>query len=158
MSRFRWSKLYPKAWQQEFGEEFDAMIEGRGLSASDVADILLHALWRRAAATARVVPLLMAWTAVAFLNIVAKEVQWPAGALLLSSALFASSSRGGWIRTSLLLFLAIPVSSLYFYQIPGIHHEPLYKTAVALIPAFVGAWVGLAIRSIGRLPGSGAKA
>jgi hypothetical protein len=39
----------------------------------------------------------------------------------------------------------IPLSNLYFYQIPHIHHEPIIHTIVALVPAFAGSCVGRVI-------------
>jgi hypothetical protein len=92
-------------------------------------------------------PTLMAWTVVATLNMFAKEVQWAAGGLVLLCCLLTTLTPRDWWKSAILLFSAIPISSLYFYQLPHIHHEPLYKTAVALIPATFGSILGLLIRA-----------
>ena len=39
MKSIRWSKLYPRTWQEQFGEEFDEMNSMRGVRAKDVLDI-----------------------------------------------------------------------------------------------------------------------
>lgn len=145
MSRFRWSRLYPSAWRKEFGEEFDAMLESHPVGGREAMDILLHALKARLSASRRLVPFVFAWGVICFLNIVAKEVQWPAGALLLCSGIATAWRPKGWLKHPFLFALAIPLSSLYFYQIPNIHHEPLYKTAVAFLPALVGSLMGLVV-------------
>ena len=142
-------------WRAEFGEEFDALVEHSGVSARDAIDICLRALHLRVTSSTPFMALLVAWGVLSFMNIAATEVQWPAGALLLFSFIAALWQPSRWVRNSILLFLAIPVSSLYFYQIPHIHHEPLYKTAVALVPAFIGALSGLAVQAVHGGPSKG---
>ena len=145
MKGFRWSWLYPGAWQKEFGIEFDEMIEQSGVTWRSALDIVWHAIRLRCMAVINGLPLPAAWLLIAWLNIVAREVQWPAGALVASAFALTIWRRDRWLRMTLTLFCSIPISSLYFYQIPHIHHEPLYKTLVALIPAFVGACLGLIV-------------
>lgn len=148
MKGIRYSRLYPRAWQNEFGEEFDALNEMRTLRLLDVADILSRAIGMRLASVMVSLPLVGAWIAIAFLNLAAKEVQWAAGGLLALSGILAAMRPRRWFAQSVCLFLAIPISSLYFYQVPHIVHAPLYKTAVALIPALVGGLGGLGLRSV----------
>jgi len=143
MKKLRWSALYPLAWRKEFGDEFDAMVEMSGVTWREAVDIIRHALRLRCSSAVRGLPFLGAWLIVAWLNVFAREVQWPAGALVLTAFIWSIWHRERWLRNTLVLFCSIPISSLYYYQIPGIHHEPLYKTAVALIPAFFGAGMGL---------------
>jgi|GEM_PF-6271057 len=145
MSRFRWSSLYPRAWRKQFGDEFDAMLEMSGVPPQTAVDILWNAAKARCSFATQGLPLVAAWILVAWLNIYAREVQWPAAALVLTAFGLTVWHRKRWLQNMLLLFGSIPISSLYFYQIPGIHHEPLYKTAIALIPAFVGASIGLLV-------------
>jgi hypothetical protein len=153
--KMRWSKLYPKSWQLEFGEGFDSLNESRPVGLWEAADIIVHAFGARVLGLARSAPMWISFVVVAWLNIFAREVQWPAGALLIGCAIAAFRSPRKWWSSFLLLFLAIPISSLYFYQIPGIHHEPLYKTAVALLPALAGAVFGAALRIVSRPPTRG---
>ena len=79
----KWSRLYPRKWRAEFGDEFDAMLEGQRLTGTSVLDIVFHAGLERARNAMTSLPFVVAWATICFLNIVAKEVQWPAGALLL---------------------------------------------------------------------------
>ena len=147
MSRMRWSKIYPRAWRKQFGTEFDAMNEMKPVGPRDVSNIVLHAASAHFAALGRQWLFALCWAVVAFFNIIAKEVQWPAVLLLLSCMILSIRSPKSWLKQVLAMFMAIPISSLYFYRIRGIHHEPLYKTGVALIPAMVGALIGLALRA-----------
>jgi hypothetical protein len=147
MSRMRWSKIYPRAWQKQFGAEFDALNEMKPVGPRDVFDVVFHAVSAHLATIGRLWLFALCWATVAFFNVIAKEVQWPAGLLVLSCMILAIISPRAWFKNSLAMFTAIPISSLYFYQVPGIHHEPLYKTAVALIPALIGAIIGLALRA-----------
>ncbi|MGJ8508474.1 hypothetical protein, partial [Glaesserella parasuis] len=80
---------------------------------------------------------------IAWLNLNAHEVQWTAGALLAGAFILTLQNPGRWLKVALQLFTAVPISSLYLYQVPGIHHKPLYETSVALIPSFVGSVAGL---------------
>jgi len=148
--RFHWSKLYPKAWRDQFGEEFDAMLQHleRTIGVHDGADIVFNAGKEHLKAWISFLPFFMVWVGIGLLNVIAKEVQWSAGMLLLCCMIASLRSPRAWLKHSLLFALVIPISSLYFYQIPNIHHEPLYKTAVALIPAFVGSLIGVSIKAI----------
>jgi hypothetical protein len=148
MSGFRWSRLYPRSWQVQFGEEFDAMVSQSPLRIEDKVDILFHAGVAQLQWGIRLMPFLLAWIGIGTLNIVASEVQWAAGMLLLCSGIAAFYRPRFWLKYTLLFTVAVPISSLYFYQIPNIPHEPLYKTAVALLPSLAGALLGLGMRSI----------
>ena len=147
MKSIRWSKLYPQTWQEQFGEEFDEMNSMRGVRAKDVLDIAFHALALRLSGLVRALPFLGAWIVVCFLNVCAKEVQWAAGALVICSAGATAMQPKKWLRNAFGFFVAIPISSLYLYQDASTKHAPLYQTAVAFIPALVGALFGLAIGS-----------
>ncbi len=147
MSRVRWSKIYPRVWQEQFGTEFDAMNELKPVTPRDIPNVVFHAGLAHLGAIGWIWLPALCWAVVAFFNVIAKEVQWPAGFLVLSCMILTIRSPKAWLKHVLAMFTAIPVSSLYFYQLPGIHHEPLYKTAVALIPALKGALIGLALRS-----------
>jgi len=130
----KWSKLYPTDWQREFGQEFDDLLAQRPMSMRDRWDVVVHAFEARLSRLTTAWPTLLAWTVVATLNVFAKEDQWAAGGLVLLCCLLTTLTPRDWWKSAILLFSAIPISSLYFYQLPHIHHEPLYKTAVALIP------------------------
>ena len=151
MKKFRWSSLYPRVWREEFGDEFDAMLDMSGVTARQALDIVWNAMRHRSVDSVASLPYAGAWLLIALLNVVAREVQWPAGALLVTACVLTLWRRERWLRITLLLFSAIPISSLYYYQIPGIHHEPIYKTAVALIPTFAGTCIGL-LMGIGSSP------
>ena len=145
MSGFRWSKLYPRPWRNEFGDEFDAMVEQIPISPKSVSDILAHALVERVRRSGWFIAAIPACLLIGWLNVVAKEVQWPAGALLVTCAIATAMRRRAFWKITFGFAAIIPLSSLYLYQIPHIHHEPIIHTIVALIPAFAGSIVGQVI-------------
>jgi hypothetical protein len=156
MKFFRWSRLYPKKWRNEFGSEFDALMEERGCGLSDGFDILVHAAGARIGESRKRMLMAGFWAVTATFNVVAKEVQWTAGALLLFSAIATARNRKQWFWNAVRLFSAVPISTLYLYQRPGGYHEPLYQTSVALIPALIGSAIGycMTLGDLDQRPGT----
>lgn len=115
------------------------------------------------AAARRSLPwLLLAATAVlvGILNHLATDdVQPVAAVLLLAGFGFTLWRPRRAVLFVLLLWLAVPLSSLAGYATnhhPGlVRPHPLYETLVALIPVAVGAGVAAAVRLLSRLPVSG---
>lgn len=133
----RWSRLFPHDWRQEFGDEFDDTLAKARPGLRTALDVL----W--AAAKAHRLPtLVVLWAGAAFFNVAASEVQWCAGWLLASGAVL------GWLGPrqaagrALIVFSAVPLSSLVAGVSPG---HPVYETLVALVPLGVGVVVGSAL-------------
>ena len=142
MTGFKWSKLYPRSWRSEFGDEFDDFNEKRGVRFPDAVDIILRATLLRVNQLARLWPFASAWMAVGFLNLYAIEVQWAAGALLLSAFVASLIRPQKWLHYACYFFVVIPLSSLLLYQDTTIKHAPLYQTAIAILPSVFGALLG----------------
>jgi hypothetical protein len=145
MNWFRWSKLYPRPWRNEFGDEFDAMMEQVPISPKSVSDILAHALEERVRRSGWFISAIPACLLIGWLNVVAIEVQWPAGALLVTCAVATATRPRALWKITVGFAATIPLSNLYLYQIPHIHHEPIINTIVDLVPAFAGSCVGFVI-------------
>ena len=77
------------------------------------------------------------------------DVQPVAAALLLAGFGFGLYRPARAWLFAILLFLAIPVSTAYADSINffpgGAGPEPLYQTAIALVPTLIGAYVGAAV-------------
>lgn len=124
------------------------MLEAKPLGPRDALDIVGHAAVAQVKAAPGTVALVGAWCAIAWFNLNAREVQWPAGVLLASCAAATFVRPRKWAVYAVGLASAVPISTLYTYQIPGLKHEPLYQTAVALIPAVVGSLAGAAMSKL----------
>lgn len=142
MKRFRWSKLYPRSWREQFGDEFDELNEKRRVRFTDGLDILFRAACIRLANAARLWPFLVAWILIGYLNLYAYEVQWAAGGLLLSSFFASLACPRKWLHYACFFFVVIPISTLLLYQDTSTKHAPLYQSAVALLPSLAGALFG----------------
>ena len=145
MNWFRWSMLYPRPWRKNFGDEFDAMMERISVTPKSMANILAHALLERSRHSGWLIASIPACLLIGWLNIVAIEVQWPAGALLITCAIATAIRPRAFWKITFCFAATIPISTLYLYQVPQIHHEPLIHTIIALIPAFAGSFFGQAI-------------
>ncbi len=134
----RLSHLYPNAWRQEFGDEFEAVLACRPLTVRQFADVAFHAGLAQLTSV-RVNPLLaIGWMVTAAMNLIPREVQWSAGWLILVCFVATVVQPRRWLTFALLFFSAIPVSELV-----RAGHGPIYQTSIALIPALIGSSIGL---------------
>ncbi|HWD40875.1 MAG TPA: hypothetical protein VG944_18650 [Fimbriimonas sp.] len=148
MKRFAWSKLYPKPWQEEFGDEFEALLDEVRVGPKEGLDIVLGALRVRAATWPKQLAYLVGWAAVGFFDVFGNEVQWAVGVLLLTCGISTAAEPKRFVRNTLFFFSAVPICTLVSYQFRELRHDMFYQTIVALIPATIGSLVGLAIGSL----------
>lgn len=144
MRKFKFSLLYSRAWREQFGEEFDQLVEDCRPGFRGWIDILWNASLDRFREQAWVLAWIGACFVIGFLNIVAKEVQWPAGVLSFTCLVGTFRRPGQWLRISLASAAIVPISSLWTFQLPG-KHPPLYESAIAIFPAMFGSMCALII-------------
>jgi hypothetical protein len=145
-------RLYPRAWRERYGDELEAFLEDSGGGPAAALDVVRGALdarlragdWRPAGAW---VLLALCGAAIGWLNFhAADDVQPVAGGLLAVGFGFGlHRPRRAWLSAALLA-LAVPVSEAW-RDAAGYHPllarpEPLYQTALTLVPALVFALAG----------------
>jgi hypothetical protein len=155
-------RLYPRRWRERYGGEFEALLEASDRRPGTVLDVARGALAARLEDWSRHGPRLLPWlllvlcgAVIGWLNFHASDdVQPVAAALLLSGGAFGLHRPGrAWLFAAL-LFLAVPLSGAWADAVsyhPGpLRPHPLYESAVALIPALLGAYTGAGIRWLSR--------
>jgi hypothetical protein len=157
-------RLYPPRWRERYAPELEALLEACGggpRTAFDVARGALAAWLREAVAPRRLLPwlaLLAAALLVCWLDFHAgDDVQPVAGALLVLGFGFGwRRPRRAWLA-ALLLFLAVPLAEVardaLAYHPGAVKPAPVYESAIALVPALLGAYGGAGLRLLSRTVG-----
>lgn len=160
----RWLvRLYPRAWRERYGVEFLASLEDFGAGPRWALDVIRGALdahlqHLRPGRLAPLPLLVLCAAATGWLNLHATDDVQPVAALLLFAGFGFGAYRPhrAWLF-AVLLFAAVPLSSLWGDAVayhPGLARpHPLYETAVALIPALAGAYLGAGVRWATRQAG-----
>jgi hypothetical protein len=148
-------RLYPRRWRERYGEEFELVLRGTPPGAGPVLDVVrgavdAHVRALRPVPLARLGLLVLGAAVVGWLNLhTTDDVQPVAAALLVFGFGFGLHRPGRAWLYALVLFAAVPLSAVWAHVVsyhPGVvRPAPLYETAVALVPALLGAYAGAAV-------------
>ncbi|MFZ0216291.1 MAG: hypothetical protein WAM30_10175 [Candidatus Dormiibacterota bacterium] len=146
--------LYPRRWRERYGAELLDVLRSRQFNAAAGFDVVRGALdaWRRGAdgrlrlgwAAVLAATMLVGWMSAHATD----DVQAVAVVLLFGSMVAGALRLGRCWLPALVLFSAVPLSSLWTTVAAaraGRPH-PIYQTAVALVPVALGALIGVAGR------------
>lgn len=156
-------RLYPRRWRARYGDEFALVLRGTPPGPGTVLDVLrgaldAHVRELRPGPLVRRALLAVCAVAVGWLNFHASDDVQPVAAALLVFGFGFGLHRPGraWLY-ALVLFAAVPLSGVWADAVsyhPGVGKPaPLYESAVALIPALLGAYAGAAVGWAARHPG-----
>lgn len=151
-------RLYPRSWRERYGGEFELVLRAWTPGPRAALDVLWGALDAhlrsiRPETVLRLALLAAGGALIGWLNYQATDnVQPVAAALLLFGFPFGlHRPTHAWLY-ALLLFAAVPLSGAWADVVsyhPGVPKPaPFYESIVALIPALLGAYTGVAIRWI----------
>jgi hypothetical protein len=148
-------RLYPRPWRERYGAEFELVLRGTPPGPGTIVDVVrgaldAHVRSLRPGPLIRLALLALGAIAIGWLNFHATDdVQPVAAALLVFGFGFGAHRPGAAWLAALLLFAAVPVSQAWANAAgyhPGVAAAPpLYETAIALIPALLGAYTGAAV-------------
>jgi hypothetical protein len=148
-------RLYPRRWRERYGEEFELVLRGTPPGAATVLDVVrgavdAHVRALRPRPLARLGLLVLCAAVVGWLNLhTTDDVQPVAAALLVFGFGFGLHRPGRAWLYALALFAAVPLSGAWAdaaSSYTGLAKPaPLFESAVALIPAVLGACTGAAV-------------